>query len=186
MIEHKIEKLERPQRVAELNALDTLRRVKKDDDKVYCDIGAGSGIFVLPAASAKLFDTVKAVEVSAPLIEHLKNEKNSRGLNLLEVIQSDGLSYDITDETVDLMSMVTVFHEIDHQIRLVEELYRMLKSSGRLLVIEFHKKETPMGPPIDHRIGASEVADIFTKNKFKLKDEFILSDNFYAQIFEKA
>jgi ubiquinone/menaquinone biosynthesis C-methylase UbiE len=64
------------------------------------------------------------------------------------------------------------------------EIKRILKEKGKLLVIEFHKRQTPMGPPEDHRISQEESEKISCENGFRIIDTFALGDNFYSIVFE--
>jgi len=47
---HKQIELENPERLAELSPKDTLMRIGLGEKDIICDIGAGSGIFTIPAA----------------------------------------------------------------------------------------------------------------------------------------
>jgi len=52
------------------------------------------------------------------------------------------------------------------------------------MIIEFHKRKTPMGPPVDHRIAEEYVEEMGNSRGFKTIDKFSLGDNFYSKIFE--
>lgn len=52
------------------------------------------------------------------------------------------------------------------------------------LIIEFHKKETPMGPPVEIRISQDELEGFGKDNQLKIIDKFDLGDNFYGYVFE--
>jgi ubiquinone/menaquinone biosynthesis C-methylase UbiE len=51
-------------------------------------------------------------------------------------MQSDGISIGLEDESVDLIILVHVFHEIEDKNRVLREFSRLLKSSGRLIIVE--------------------------------------------------
>ncbi len=54
-----------------------------------------------------------------------------------------------------------------------------------LAVTEFHKRETPMGPPTAHRMGKDEVKNILVNKGFTVLDDFDLGDNFYCLVFTR-
>ena len=60
---HKIEKLENPARIAELSPQNTLKRIGLEPGMVFADIGAGTGIFAIPAAIMTR-EKVFALEIS--------------------------------------------------------------------------------------------------------------------------
>ena len=51
-------------------------------------------------------------------------------------------------------------HEVENKELMLDEIKRILKQGGKLMIIEFHKRETPMGPPLDHRISEEYVEKI--------------------------
>ncbi len=67
---------------------------------------------------------------------------------------------------------------------MIDEIKRILKQKGKLMIIEFHKRKTPMGPPVDHRIAEEYVEEMGNSRGFKTIDKFSLGDNFYSKIFE--
>lgn len=47
------------------------------------------------------------------------------------------------------------------------------------------KKETPIGPPVTHRISEQETAGLLTENGLEQINQFRLGDNFYCLVFKK-
>ena len=88
--------------------------------------------------------------------------------------------------SIDKALLCTVFHEIENKDSLFSEIMRIVKKDGRLVVIEFHKSKTPMGPPVIHRVSKEEVMLISTKYGFRTVEDFILGDNFYCIVFQKT
>jgi precorrin-6B methylase 2 len=58
-----INKLENPARLLELAPADTLHKIGLSEGSIFCDVGAGTGVFTFPAASISN-TTVYAVEIS--------------------------------------------------------------------------------------------------------------------------
>ena len=67
----------------------------------------------------------------------------------------------------------------------LEEVKRLLKNRGKLAVIEFHKRQTPMGPPLAQRLSREEVKELLSQRGFVMQEEFDLGDNFYCLVFLK-
>ena len=80
--------------------------------------------------------------------------------------------------------MVTVLHEIEDKSTMLQEIRRILKPEGRVAIIEFHKKESQMGPKTSYRISLEEVEQMGTQERLNKIDEFSLGDNFYCITFE--
>lgn len=172
-------KLENPRRLVELKPEITLKKIGLGESDVLCDIGAGSGVFTIPAAKITN-NSVIALEISDELLEIIKEKAKSQNLSHISTIKVTDDQYDIEEETVDFVILVTVLHEIEKKDALLSEIKRILKSTGKLAIIEFHKQQTPMGPPVSHRIGKEEVVTICGGYGFNVFDEFDLGDNFYC------
>lgn len=179
----RIEKLENPARLQELSPESTMKRIGLEPGMTFADIGAGTGIFAITAAKMST-EKVYALEISEEMIQILNQRKEEAGIDNLDVRQvEDGLPLD--DKSCDLILMVTVFHELDDKDGTLQQIRRSLKYHGRLVIIEFHGYETPMGPPVLHRITKEAVQEHAEANGFCLLESFDLGDNFYCQIYRR-
>ncbi|MEQ8154672.1 MAG: class I SAM-dependent methyltransferase [Clostridiaceae bacterium] len=179
MIDNKILKFESPARIAELNPMETLKRAGLNEKMTVCDIGAGTGVFAFPAAEIT-DNTVYALDISDGMIELLERRKTERGIENLQIRKVVSSDLPVENNAVDLIIMVTVLHEIEDKVSLFAEIRRILRAEGKMMVIEFHKKETPMGPPVDHRISEDSVEEILEKEGFDIEDKVLLGENFYG------
>lgn len=184
-MDHKQNKLENPERLAELNPKETLARIGIDEQAVICDIGAGSGIFTIPAARITA-NTVFALEINDEFLEIIKRKADDENLPNIITMKVTGDHYDIQADTVDVVILVTVLHEIEDKKAMLSEFKRIMKSRAKLAVVEFHKRQTPMGPPVLHRYGKEETALLFGAFGFEQTDEFELGENLYCLLFESV
>ncbi len=176
-------KLENPARLAELNPDAALKRIGLEDGDVLCDIGAGSGIFTIPAARITR-GIVYAVELRADMLDIIADKARAAGLANVVPVLSDGASYAVADSAADIALAVTVLHEISDKAAFLKEVKRLLKSGGRMAVVEFHQRETPMGPPVARRLSQEDIGAVFADAGFAEHDAFDLGDNFYCMVFE--
>ncbi|MTI60219.1 MAG: methyltransferase domain-containing protein [Firmicutes bacterium] len=176
---HKQNKLENPERLAELSPQETLKKIGIHENDVICDIGAGSGVFAIPAAKITN-NTVYALDINNELLEIIKEKAKKEKLSNIKTMKVTGDHYDIEADTVDCVILVTVLHEIENKDFILTEIKRIIKSRGKLAIIEFQKQQTPMGPPVSHRIGRDEVIRHCGSFGFSQIDELYLGDNFYC------
>ena len=174
-----IEKLENPIRIAELNPLSTLKEIGLTENNVFCDVGAGSGIFSFAAAEYTK-NTIYAVDTSPTMLSILEDKKNSQKASNVTILNS---IQKVPDSSCDLLLLCTVLHEIDDKAPFLLELKRILKREGHVGIIEFHKKETPFGPPISKRLSVNDVIDIFKNMDSIVIKDFSLGENFYCLVF---
>lgn len=175
-------KLENPKRLEELNPKSTLERIGLKGTHVLCDIGAGSGVFTVPAA--KMTEkVVYALETNPEMLKIIEEKANNDKIRNIEYVYVDGDRFNIEEKSVDLVLLVTVLHEIEEKTVFMKEVERLLNDQGKIAVIEFHKRETPMGPPLSHRISKEDVLSALHDLEFEAQDDFKLGDNYYCLTF---
>ncbi len=178
-------KLTNPERIAELSPADTLKRIGLKQNDILCDIGAGTGVFTIPAAEIT-GNTVYAVDLNRDLLDFIDKSASEKDLDNIRTVLSDGVLYEVPDESADIAMVVTVLHEIADKRLFMKEIKRILRHNGKLAIIEFHKRKTPMGPPEDHRISEDDVNAYTEDAGFTKTDSFILGENFYCSVFQSA
>jgi ubiquinone/menaquinone biosynthesis C-methylase UbiE len=181
---HKLMKFENPIRLEELRPEETLRKVGLQKDHVLCDIGAGSGIFTVPAAKITK-QIVYALEINEEMLSIIGDKAKTEGIENIRLIQVSDGHFAIEDNTADIALMVTVLHEIEDTKLFINEVKRVLKKDGKIAVIEFHKRETPMGPPTGHRIDKDKVRDIMLEIGFIVCEDYDMGKNFYCMVFKR-
>lgn len=175
-------KLENPTRLEELKPMNTLKKIGLQENHIVCDIGAGSGIFTIPAAMITR-NKVYALEISDEMLSIIGEKAKVLGVTNIELIKVKDEHFNVLDDSIDIVLMVTVLHEIPNKTVFLEDVKRILMNQGKLAVIEFHKRETPMGPPVEHRIGKNVVIETLNNSGFLVDDEFDLGDNLYCLVF---
>ncbi len=136
-------KFENPIRVKELSPRETLKRIGLHDGGIFCDIGAGSGIFTVPAAEITK-SKVYALEISDEMLSVIEEKALNNNLTNIEAKKVTSESFFMEDHCVDIALMATVLHEVADKKSFLENVKKLLKADGRVAVIEFHKRTTPM------------------------------------------
>lgn len=176
----KREKLENPARIKELDPMGTLKKIGFQAGETLCDIGAGSGLFSLAAASMSA-RYVWALDTDEDILADL--QQRSAGMTNLQTITVNGFHYPLLDHSADWVLLVTVLHEIAEKKELFAEIRRIIAADGNICLIEFRGERTPMGPSPEYRIGAETAEKIFNDEGFVKTAEFLLGDNLYAQTY---
>jgi ubiquinone/menaquinone biosynthesis C-methylase UbiE len=183
MSDSKIVKFENPARIAELSPMDTLIKAGFKENMILCDIGAGTGIFSFPATEISNND-IYALETSDSMIELLKSRMADRNTKNLQIKKVHSATLPLDNNICDMVIMVTVLHELENKEFMIKEIKRVLRKQGKLVIIEFHKRITPMGPPVDCRIAEEDAEEICNNNDLITIDKLTLGDNFYCLVFE--
>lgn len=172
-------KLESPNRKNELKPTETLEKLGFKDGMTLCDIGSGTGLFSIPAANISK-SNIYALDISQDMIDYLNNKKNELSLESLVPIKVDGDILPLKNNAVDLVLMVTVLHEVNNMELTLKEIKRILKKSGKAYIVEFYKKETSFGPPVDIRIDSKDLINLCKEIGFTSIEEIEISDNLYG------
>lgn len=173
-------KLENPKRVAELNPKDTLERIGLKDDDTFCDVGAGTGIFTFAAAKITK-GKIYSVEISDEMLAIL--EKNAKELNAENVAVVNDMKM-VPESSCKVVLLCTVLHEVTDVPEIMDNIARILIKGGVLSVIEFHRCQTPMGPPIEHRLDSLKLDEMMHNYGLSKINQFTLGENFYCSVFK--
>lgn len=177
-----IERLERSGRVEELAPHATMRQMGISPEQVICDLGAGTGIFSVPAA-IESNRTVYALEASDAALEVLEEKKKALRLNRLIIRKVENNKLPLHDQSCDRVLLITVYHELTDRKAIRQEIGRILKKTGMLAVVEFHDRQTPMGPPLGERVSEQQLAKELGESGFQQTNTFSLGDHYYCSMF---
>lgn len=103
------------------------------------DIGAGTGFFsFLFAEAVGRTGAVRAVEISPRFLDRLRAEKESRGLDNLEVVEGTEKSVELPTASIDLAFICDVYHHFEYPDASLASLHDAIRPGGSLVLIEFH------------------------------------------------
>ena len=105
------------------------------------DYGCGPGGYVVPVSEAigssgKLY----ALDALPIAIEMVKKTVAKRGLKKVETLLSD-CETGLPDKELDAVLLYDVFHDLEDQKAVLNELHRVLKPNGLLSFSDHHMKE---------------------------------------------
>ena len=141
-------------------------------DEVLLDLACGRGVYTLAIAERfRRVGRIIGVDLWAEGIDQLNAEAQAKGLNEVEGIVGDvGEKIPVADDSVDVLMIATALHDFYNDgiaENALREIKRVVKSNGRILIIEFKKIEPPPGPPISSRLSPEEVMELFDAHNFR-------------------
>lgn len=157
--------------------------------EVVADLGCGNGFYVLPAAQlAGPEGSVIAVDVQESKLAATISIANQYGYRNIKVIRADLAKplLDIPEGSCDEVILSNIMHEIGlGREMLLKNAYRILKTGGRIVIIEWKKELSPIGPPIANRIDQQTVEIILMKAGFRKGKDLEADGYHYAVLFLK-
>lgn len=179
-------KLDSPKRRQMLPPDIVLERLGLKEDDHMADIGCGIGYFTFPAS--EIIDPknyIYAIDISQEMLEEVKKESKEKNIKNIRTIKSTENDLKLEDENVSFALMVNVFHELDEKSSMVKEIYRILKTDGRIAIVDFEKKQTQSGPPVEHRISKDETMKFLEDAGFEFEKQEEFADTFYGIVAVK-
>jgi len=149
-------RLESEERKKILPAKQILQEMKIQKGDTLIDFGCGIGYFSIPALDfVGQEGKVIAIDISKKMLRELtKRVGNRKNLKIIYGTSLNGLTANII-----LLSMV--LHEIANPKKFLKTCFKTLKPNGRVIVIDWEKKETGnMGPPVEERLTKEEVIQL--------------------------
>ena len=156
--------------------------------QTVADFGSGAGFFATAAAQMVGNNgTVYAVDVQQSKLTATASSASQQGFKNVQIIQAD-LDQPVTqiaDASCDAVIMASILHEIKNRSMLLQNAYRVLKTGGQVLAVEWKAQHTIFGPAMDKRIPEDQMEQELAKIGLQ-KIKSIPADLFhYALLFKK-
>ena len=122
--------------------------------QTVAEIGAGSGYLVRRVARiVGPRGRVYAVDVEPRMLPILIERLRRGGMdNVTPVLGRDDDPL-LPARSCDLLLVVNTYHHLRGGPRYLRRLRRLLRPGGRLVNVDFHRRETPVGPPVERRVA---------------------------------
>lgn len=148
---------------------DVVMALKLRPDEVIADLGAGTGYFSRRFArhAAKSI----AVDIDGKLLALASEGAPPNHETLLAAPDDPKLQ----PASVDTVFICDVLHHIENRAAYYRKLSPAVKTGGRIVVVDFQKRPTPVGPGVGMRIGEDEVVAELSGAGWKLvrKESFL-------------
>jgi len=158
-LEQYIALLEDPKRDEWQKPDEVVRALNLQEGQVVADIGAGSGYFTLRLArGVGEKGTVFAVDVDDGMLTYLRQRLAKEKLKNVQVLHVPAHDPLLIDGSLDVAFVCDVYHHLEDREIYLRKLRKALKSDGRLVIVDFYKKEgMPVGPPMPMRLSEDTV-----------------------------
>jgi len=139
---------------------------------VVADLGAGTGYFLPYLAKAlRPGGIILAIDPQPEMVRHLAertHEAKIAGVVPVLALPDDPF---LPEGRVDRVLIVDTYHHIDDRTGYFRRMRRALAPGGRVVVVDFHKKPLPVGPPPEHKLERDFVVKEMTLSGYDLADE---------------
>ncbi len=151
------------------------------------DLGAGSGHYSMAAAAAVGGDgRVYAIDIQQDVLSHLLDSAHRLGIRNIETVWGNFEKLGGTklkDGAVDAAIVSNVLFQIEHHLGAMDELKRILKPGGKLLVVDWAGAYGGMGPAPDHVVSEHKAEELFISAGFHKVKDFRAGPHHYGIVF---
>ncbi|MBX4187204.1 MAG: class I SAM-dependent methyltransferase [Candidatus Doudnabacteria bacterium] len=154
------------------------------------DFGSGSGFYSI--AAAKIVGeqgSVYSIDILESALDHTGAEARLKNLRNIKTLMADlekpASCSQIPTGTADVALFANIAHQITNQSNLFAEAFRVLKTGGKLVIVEWNQQPSPIGPGTTERLTPAEAGQLAKKSGFKSAGEIAVGPYHYGLIFIK-
>ena len=152
--------------------------LKLRTNEVIADIGAGTGYF--SRRFARHAGKVLAVDIDANLLAIAAKDAPANLTTVLALPDDPKLP----PKSVDTVFFCDVLHHIANRPAYYAKLKSAMKPGGRLVIVDFHKRPLPVGPPPDMKLSLEEVQQELKSAGFHEAGSFDMLSHQYFLVFQ--
>lgn len=177
--------LEDPQRDVYQKPHEVIMALGLREGETVADIGAGSGYFTFRLASpVGEKGRIYAVDTSPDMIVHMNHQIRDMKLRNIVTVLSAPDDPLLMDGSIDRFFICDTWHHIQNQAQYLALMKKMLKPGGQVIMIDFQKRELPVGAPMEMKIAREDLVRQMESNGFKLVKEHTFLPYQYFLIFK--
>lgn len=155
------------------------------EDNIVADLGAGTGFYSVTAGNIVSSGKVYAVEITKDFLGTIKNKIKEAHLNNVEIIWGDVSKLggtNIGDGIVDAVIASNILFQVGDKERFVDEVKRILKKSGRILLIDWSEPSIMNAKNI---VPKGKAREMFERKGFVLERDINVGEHHYGMILVK-
>jgi len=177
--------LEDPERDAYQKPQEVVMSLGLKEGETIADIGAGSGYFAFRFAHyVGENGRVYAVDINPDMILYMNRRiRDVKVKNVVTVLSApdDPL---LMDGSIDRFFICDTWHHIQNQTQYLALMKKMLKPGGQVIMIDFQKRDLPVGPPNEMKIAREDVIKQMQAGGFQLEKENAFLPYHYFLVFK--
>lgn len=144
-------------------------------NEVIVDSGCGSGFYSLELGKKLVDGKVISVDISHEMLDKLRKQVDKKGLDKqIEIREGDCSNLPLQDNSADIGIIVAVWHHLKNPIKANQELFRVIKPSGRIVAIDFKDGGHDNEGEEHKNLGKDEMNTLLKESGFiNIKVEFV-------------
>lgn len=137
---------------------------------IFIDLGCGSGFFAVPAA--KIIGpkgVVCGVDTDSEALDELRKRAFKADLLNIRVKQAPAEDVFLCKRCADVAFIGIALHDFKDPLKVLQNVKRALKPSGRPVNLDWKKEPMLFGPPLEIRFSEKEAASLIIEAGFDVE-----------------
>ena len=147
-----IRRLLSPERAGNFDPLQIFSRCPINSHDTVADIGCGPGYFTLPLAKTLINGRVLALDLDDEMLDACRERVSGARLGNVETLKCSEFEFPVGAGSIDGAFLAFVIQASPDKGRFLKAVRELLQLKGWCSVLEWSRKETEMGPPLERRI----------------------------------
>ena len=165
--------LTREEREREEDCTTLLKALRVSPGQAICDLGCGNGFYTLRLAELTGEQgIVYGVDIQREMLEMLAERAKDRRIANIRPILSTTVDPKLPAESIDLMLLVDVYHELSNPEEMLKAIRASLRPTGRLVLVEFRLEDPNVPIKLLHKMSKEQVLAELSPNGFRLVEQF--------------
>jgi arsenite methyltransferase len=137
------------------------------------DIGAGNGYFTMRFAKAVDPGGIAfGLEISDSKVRYMQEEAERLGLDNVEARKVETDDPGMEPGSLDVIFLCNAYHHLDNRVEYFHKAAKYLKKDGRVVIVDFYKRDMPVGPrSASHKLSREVVLEEFQEAGYRLQKE---------------
>lgn len=154
------------------------------------DFGCGTGYFtILLGQKVGKDGKVYALDVQEPPLDSVRAKAKAAGLENIETVRANlevlGGSR-LPDNSQDMVLLANILFQSTKKAEIINESARVMKTGGRLIIIDWKRNAGGFGPPDELRTEQADMRALVPADKFSFQKDIDAGSFHYGMIFQKT
>ena len=177
--EDSIRQLLSPERIESADPFVVLSFCPINVHDTVADIGSGPGFFTIPLAKFLVSGHLYALDLDPDMVSACREQVRRSRLGNVEVLACGEYDFPIAPASLDGAFLAFVVHHSLDQVRFLEAVRKLVQPKGWCTILEWIRKETEHGPPLEVRLDPARLQRLAAQAGFSYRDHRDLSDDQY-------
>ena len=164
-----IDALLSPKREEELDSFVIIAFMPIEPYDTVAEIGCGPGYFSIPLAKHMVYGKLYALDISDEMLDVLRRRVAEANLGNVEILKCEPTVFPVASGSLEGVFLAFVTHANEDRVAFLQAARDLLKPRGWCTVLEWYRKETEQGPPLEKRIDPDELEKLAKEAGFQFR-----------------